>query len=771
MWPYTRSQFVRRPFRTALTVLGIAVASALELSVFSSTSTYRANLVRELDGTGMHMMLVPIGCPYDAAAQVIKGKGLDATIPAEVVNQARRDPATAVASPIFAGSIPRPNLGRTDLWVGVDETAPLLRAWWRLSDGSYPTRNGDILLGAEAAETEMRRIGDALHSPELGRTFRVCGILQRSGTTDDSQFFIRLAEAQKIFHQPGRLTAVGVRLRDPALVRGAVQRMQTFPGAQVVTLAELTGTFLNMVESAQSLLSGVSLVTLVVTILTIYNTMAAAVLERRYEHGILRSLGVSKMQLAGQVFSEAALLGAAGGLVGVIAVGIGQLPAARLFTAWFPLASSRSQPIDPLVAISVVFLAMFLSSLAGIVPARDAMRRDAIMIAKYLWSSLRCRPARTSLTVMGIALAVGLVMLLDALHRGYNRGLDLSLSRLGAHLIVVPKGCPYDAASLALHGASWPCYLNASTLADVEHTEGVAVAAPILMSAAMEPKTGRQFVYNGVDDRLMRLHPSWRVAEGSFPKPGSGVLVGADLARERGFRAGDTITLPGLEGKRTVVRGILESTHGPEDLFFFLPLTDARILFQLPDSLTHILVQLDDPARVEQVTEKLRGCDAGLEMTVVPLSHLFRTIQGIVRSTRTLLGGVGLAAIIAAVVGLANTMATAVSERSGELGMLRAIGASRGLLAGLVAAETLAMSTLGVMAGSVGAAVVRGLFETWVRGRLPFAPPTPIVQFDWVTAGILTAACPVLAAVGAAAPAYRAASLEPAPVMREGKRW
>ena len=72
-----------------------------------------------------------------------------------------------------------------------------------------------MILGAEAAATEMRRVGDTLYSPETGRRFRVCGILERSGTSDDSQFFIPLATAQAMFHQPGRVTAVAIRLRDP----------------------------------------------------------------------------------------------------------------------------------------------------------------------------------------------------------------------------------------------------------------------------------------------------------------------------------------------------------------------------------------------------------------------------------------------------------------------------------------------------------------------------------------------------------------------------
>src|SRR6185295_9944882 len=90
---------------------------------------------------------------------------------------------------------------------------------------------------------------------------------------------------------------------------------------------------------------------------------------------------------------------------------------------------------------------------------------------------------RTLITVLGVALATGTLFSLLSFENGYKRGLQQELNQLGAHILVVPKGCPYDAASLALHGANWPCYLKSEYLAQVEQSPGVAVAAPVLMAA------------------------------------------------------------------------------------------------------------------------------------------------------------------------------------------------------------------------------------------------------------------------------------------------
>ncbi len=93
------------------------------------------------------------------------------------------------------------------------------------------------------------------------------------------------------------------------------------------------------------------------------------------------------------------------------------------------------------------------------------------------------RPLRNGVTALGVAIAISALWSLLAFSRGYREGLDTELDRLGAHVLVVPKGCPYDAASIALHGASWPCFLPQKYLQQVQAVPGVEVGAPIFMNA------------------------------------------------------------------------------------------------------------------------------------------------------------------------------------------------------------------------------------------------------------------------------------------------
>src|SRR5579883_3171171 len=90
---------LRRRLRTALTISGVAIAVSVLACLLAFGEGYQRELGRELNGMGVQMMLVPLGCPYDAAARVLKGNTLENSLPEAALDQARRDPAVAVAAP------------------------------------------------------------------------------------------------------------------------------------------------------------------------------------------------------------------------------------------------------------------------------------------------------------------------------------------------------------------------------------------------------------------------------------------------------------------------------------------------------------------------------------------------------------------------------------------------------------------------------------------------------------------------------------------------
>lgn len=375
------------------------------------------------------------------------------------------------------------------------------------------------------------------------------------------------------------------------------------------------------------------------------------------------------------------------------------------------------------------------------------------------------RPLRTSMTALGVAIATATLFSLLAFQSGYRQGLDRELERLGAHILVVPKGCPYDAASIALHGASWPCFLKESYLDAVRGTRGVLAAAPALMAAFYNTQ-GRAVVYVGIDSVMRSLKKGWSM-EGTFPQQPGEILVGSAIARQENWLVGQRVQLPMLHGEAAGVSGILGPTQTSEDTFVYLRLGDAQRVLKHPNEITHILVRLADPNQLDSVVAQLRGCDAGLYMNIVPVAHLFRNIQRLVNSTRLLLGCITLAALLVAAAGVSNALIIAVAERAREIGVMRALGASQFDIFWLFWLETMHLCSVGAVSGIFLALLASRSIETWVRSKLPFVPDGRLLQWEWWMAFGCWAGALVLGAAAAFFPAYRATRIPPVEAFRQ----
>src|ERR1043166_4015124 len=127
---------LRRPARNGLALTGLAIAVAVLACLSAFGTGYRRVLGLEVNRMGMQLMLVPLGCPYDAAARVLKGNVLENSLPASALESARLDPAVAVAAPLLIAAVSRPQESRADVWVGLDQSALLLKPWWRAKAGT-----------------------------------------------------------------------------------------------------------------------------------------------------------------------------------------------------------------------------------------------------------------------------------------------------------------------------------------------------------------------------------------------------------------------------------------------------------------------------------------------------------------------------------------------------------------------------------------------------------------------------------------------------------
>src|SRR3954452_17264669 len=96
-----------RPLRSSLTLAGIAVAMAVLISIIAFGEGYQGALRAELDRAGIQLMLVPLGCPYDAGLRALKNNSLEASLPSTALDIASRESAVPVAAPLLMAAMPR----------------------------------------------------------------------------------------------------------------------------------------------------------------------------------------------------------------------------------------------------------------------------------------------------------------------------------------------------------------------------------------------------------------------------------------------------------------------------------------------------------------------------------------------------------------------------------------------------------------------------------------------------------------------------------------
>lgn len=381
------------------------------------------------------------------------------------------------------------------------------------------------------------------------------------------------------------------------------------------------------------------------------------------------------------------------------------------------------------------------------------------LVARNCWR----RPLRAIVTATGIAVAIGAAFSFLTFQHGYQVSLRQDLDRLGGHILVVPKGCPYEAASLALHGANWPCYLKESYLDEIRNVPGIAATAPAFMSALYESNSSPT-VYVGIDTNMLALKPGWRI-HGMFPNTNE-VLIGSEVAKRRNWTNGQVVNLPGLAGAAFTIGGTLAPTQSADDTFMFLRLKEAQKHFRHANSLTHVMVRLDDASLMDGVASALRGCDAGMQMNIIPLAHLFRTIQSLANSTRWFLACATLVALTTAAAGVSAALLISITERKREIGVMRALGASRSDVFWMFWLEASAISTAGALGGILITFAAMGTLESWLRTRLPFVPHGVLMTWHWWIAAACLGGAIVLGGLAAWLPSWRATTLTPIEAMR-----
>lgn len=365
-------------------------------------------------------------------------------------------------------------------------------------------------------------------------------------------------------------------------------------------------------------------------------------------------------------------------------------------------------------------------------------------------NNLMRRPARTALTVLGIALAIGTALAMLALGRGVAESLSQSFDERGAEFVVSPRSV------VDVTGMRLPEEMGA-TLAGIA---GVAEVTGELV-AFTSTSAGQHVLVTGWPAEAL-YWSDVPIATGNLPAADRReVLLGDVIADTLGAGTGDRVDLfneefvvSGITGYGTAMNRGMAIAH--------LPVLQEAAFRE--GQVSFFSVRLEAGLEAEGISAVRNEISTSLPVTVSNMQELAQELQSD-RNFAVLQAVSKAISVVAIVMGALNLLATlllSVQERTREIGMLAAIGWTDRRVVALVMIEGLFIG----LAGCAGGVVV-GMSAASMFGAIPAVGD--IIAFTPRLSDILMPllfAIP-LCAVGSAYPAWRAVRMLPAEALRQ----
>jgi len=373
------------------------------------------------------------------------------------------------------------------------------------------------------------------------------------------------------------------------------------------------------------------------------------------------------------------------------------------------------------------------------------------------------RKIRTLLTIIGIGVVVSVFSSLLAFNSGYNRSLGKEFSSFGIHILAVPKGCPYEATSLLLHGGEMNKTLTYAQFEEVAKNEYVEIASPLLLIHTTINSPNYKTALYGIEDNLFKLKPYWKINGSKFSSvEANEAIIGANLAKELNLKVDDKIYLT-EKRVETKISGILSFTGTSDDNFIFVPLKFSEKLAGKSNILTAIAIKVKQKAQIGMVASIIAQIP---DVQTVTFTQVQSTLNNLLSVTQQLLQTATVFTLLIGLIGLVNTLYMGVSERRKELGMLKAIGARNGQLSFLIVTETILIVLIGAVLGVILSISFSNTLEYFIRKLVENAPPGRLAYYTLSTTMATIFVSILIGAFSSFLPAYSASKISPMEVIR-----
>jgi putative ABC transport system permease protein len=422
-------------------------------------------------------------------------------------------------------------------------------------------------------------------------------------------------------------------------------------------------------------------------------------------------------------------------------------------------------------------------------------KNDPFILGRYFAlavKNLRRRLVRTVLTVAGVALAVTVAVSLGGFMLGYRGAIDKSINMLGFQVMIMAKGCPYEAATMMLKGGTGLLYLPADIYDKVKGDSDIESITPIFVGVAQKQGSSIRddaagqtnfTIISGIDVPSYEVMKPWvgfKKGPGYdggrwfSPEAKNEVVLGFEAAEYEQRKVGDTFYAsitpagkpePVLHDFKVV--GVLDRTGTQDDGTVFMPINVAREYFGRPNELTILGIKLK-----EFNSFNLRDFESRWlklpEVQVVGLQQVKNTLVNLVATAQTMIAAVAVIAVVVALIGVINTILMSVYERTSEIGIMKALGARRGSIFQLIWLETVMICLIGGILGSIVAIVGSGVVERAIKSIADLGISGSVVQITPGVVGYAIAGAVILGFFAGLYPAWRASSMRPVEAIGKG---
>jgi putative ABC transport system permease protein len=338
--------------------------------------------------------------------------------------------------------------------------------------------------------------------------------------------------------------------------------------------------------------------------------------------------------------------------------------------------------------------------------------RESLRMA---FDSIRQRKLRSSLTVLGIVIGIAAIIALVSIGEGTNAAVNQALGSLGANTIFVSSG---GGGGFGMQSTRES--LAKKDLNDVQSTRGIEAAVGIFVksSAVTFKDQIKVLSFFGVDSKESQKFFTdigiVQIDQGRFFKPGEKhVVVIGNVIAEKSFdtalKVNDKLT---VNGEKVQIIGILKETgQSTYDSIVIAPIEDVQSDTE-KDQYTIIFARVNDPSRIDDIAssiqKKMDDSHGKKVFQVYTAKQLTEQIGAVTNMLSLVLGGIAGIALVVAGIGIANTMYMSIMERTREIGIMKAIGASNRNVLEIFLMEA---ALIGVIGGIVGDLVGTGLSE------------------------------------------------------------